>query len=225
MVEAVIDVLGKYLSGWVGYLIIFGVCFGETAVGLGLVVPGETVAVLGGVYSAPDAQAFIPPGNTPLELRFVILAATLGAVLGDNAGYLLGRRYGKRILEGAAPRWLAPPRRVAQAEAYYARHGGKTVFLGRFVPVVRSMGALVAGTSGMPWRRFIVFEVPGAVLWAGAHAILGYVLGQAFFRNRERIEGYLTWGGLVILVLLILLVWGSRKLAARRGEPNEREGS
>jgi membrane protein DedA with SNARE-associated domain len=225
VVDVIIDFLGKYLSGWLGYLIIFLVCFGETAVGLGLLVPGETVAVLGGVYAAPDAAAYVPPGNTPLELPLVLLAVSLGAVLGDNAGYLLGRRYGRRILGGGAPRWPAPPEKVAKAEAYYARHGGKTVLLGRFVPVVRSMGSLVAGTAGMGWGRFLLFEVPGAVAWSALHVLIGYALGQAFFANRDRVEGYLSWGGLGILVALVLLVWGSRKLAARRRGTIERGDS
>lgn len=218
MLDWIVDLLGRYLSGWLGYLVIFAVCFGETAVGLGLVVPGETIAILGGVYSSPDAHLFIPPGNTPLTLPLVTLAVTLGAVLGDNAGFFLGRRYGRQIVEGKVPRWLVPPERLAMADSYYAQHGGKTVFLGRFIPVVRSMGGLVAGMSQMSWRRFAAFELPGAVLWALAHSILGYLLGRAFFANKDRIESYLTWGGVGIAVLLVAVVWFSRRMARRRRE-------
>lgn len=214
MLDWIVDLLGRYLSGWLGYLVIFAVCFGETAVGLGLVVPGETIAILGGVYSSPDA----PSGNTPLTLPLVTLAVTLGAVLGDNAGFFLGRRYGRQIVEGKVPRWLVPPERLAMADSYYAQHGGKTVFLGRFIPVVRSMGGLVAGMSQMSWRRFAAFELPGAVLWALAHSILGYLLGRAFFANKDRIESYLTWGGVGIAVLLVAVVWFSRRMARRRRE-------
>ena len=90
MLQWIVDFLGRYLSGWLGYLIIFAGCFGESAVGLGLIVPGESLAILGGVYSSPDAHLFIPPGNTPLTLPLVALAVTLGAVLGDNTGFFLG---------------------------------------------------------------------------------------------------------------------------------------
>lgn len=224
MLQWIVDFLGRYLSGWLGYLIIFAGCFGESAVGLGLIVPGESLAILGGVYSSPDAHLFIPPGNTPLTLPLVALAVTLGAVLGDNTGFFLGRRYGRQIVEGKAPRWLVPPERLAMADSYYAQHGGKTVFLGRFIPVVRSMGGLVAGMSQMSWGRFAAFELPGAALWALAHTTLGYLLGRAFFANKDRIEGYLTWGGVGILALLVVLVWGSRSLAKRRRASRDSDG-
>lgn len=223
MVEAIVDFLGKYLSGGLGYLIIFAVCFGESSVGLGLVVPGETVAVLGGVYAAPDAQAFVPPGNEPLVLGWVIFVVTMGAILGDNVGYILGRRYGRQVVEGKLPRWLVPPARLARADAYYRHHGGKTVFLGRFVPVVRSLGGLVAGISGMRWGRYVAFEIPGALIWSVGHCVLGYVLGRAFFANKDRIEGYLSWGGFVILGVLIASVLATRMFRRRDSETKREE--
>ena len=119
-------------------------------------------------------------------------------VLGDNVGYVLGRRYGRGILERVGPRVGLSAAKLAAADRYYASHGGKTVFLGRFIPVVRSVGFILAGAAGLPWRRFIVYDVAGAAIWATGHTVLGYLIGASY----ERWEKYLTPFGLLILVVL-----------------------
>ncbi|HJY32139.1 MAG TPA: DedA family protein, partial [Actinomycetota bacterium] len=98
------------------------------------------------------------------------------------------------------------------AEGYYRRHGGKTVFLGRFIPVVRSVGFIVAGVAKMEWRRFFLYDVAGATVWGIGHSLLGYGLGASY----QRWERSLTPIGIVVLVLLLLLIGGSKILAARR---------
>lgn len=229
MTEHIIDFVGKYLSGSLGYVIIFLACFSENSVGLGLVVPGETLVVLGGVYASAAAAQFLPATAEPLWLPTVMLVAILGAILGDNTGYLIGRRWGRPILEGRGPRWLFPPGRLKRTEEFYRRQGGKTVFLGRFVPVARAFGCLMAGFSKMPWARFSVIDGVGAVVWACLHTLLGFFLGGAFLRNKEAVEGYLHGFGVVILLLLVLLVVVSKRLAgrrrARRGQGSEEEES
>jgi len=104
-------------------------------------------------------------------------------------------------------------------ERYYEEHGGKTIFLGRFVPVVRSAGFIVAGAAQMEWRRFIVYDVIGATLWGVGHTLLGYFLGASY----ERWEKYLTPFGIGLAVILLVLVGGSKMLGARRRVREELE--
>ena len=94
----------------------------------------------------------------------------------------------------------------------FGEHGGKTVFLGRFVPVVRSVGFIVAGAAHMEWRRFIVYDVAGATIWGVGHTLLGYFLGASY----ERWEKYLTPVGIGIAVVLLVSIGTSKMLAARR---------
>ena len=133
-------------------------------------------------------------------------------MLGDNLGYWIGRRYGRGFLERHGRKLFVTPERLEAAEGYYRRHGGKTVFLGRFIPVVRSVGFIVAGVARMEWRRFIVYDIAGATLWGIGHSVLGYALGASY----QRWERYLTPIGIVVLALLLLLIGGSKILAARR---------
>jgi len=96
---------------------------------------------------------------------------------------------------------------------------GKTVFLGRFIPVVRSVGFIIAGVAHMPWKRFFVYDVAGALIWGVGHSVLGYALGASY----ERWERYATPAGLVLLVVLLFLIGGSKLLAARRRVKEEIE--
>src|SRR5581483_9793426 len=147
-----------------------------------------------------------------LALAGVALAAVLGAVLGDNLGYLIGRRFGRGFVERHGRKLLVTPQRLRRADAYYRAHGGKTVFLGRFIPVVRSVGCILAGIARMDWRRFFAYDLGGAVLWGVGHSILGYAIGASY----ERWKGYLTPIGLAVLAALLLLIGASKVLAARR---------
>ncbi|HXF36162.1 MAG TPA: DedA family protein, partial [Actinomycetota bacterium] len=202
VVERVVELLEPYLSPPWGYLIVGLATFLENSVGAGVVVPGETLVIVGGFYARVGA----------LSLPWVIAVSVAGAILGDNLGYLLGRRFGRGLLERHGHRLLVTPARLAAADAYYRRHGGKTVFLGRFIPVVRSVGFILAGVSHMPWRRFAAYDAAGSVLWGAANALLGYALGEAY----ARAEGYLRVAGLVLLVLLAGAIWLSKRRRERR---------
>lgn len=207
MLERVVDFLKQYLSVPWGYLIVGTGTFLENSVGAGVIVPGETIVILGGFYARVG----------DLSLPWVAFAACLGAVLGDNIGYLIGRRYGRGFLERHGRKLLITPHRLEQADRYYGAHGGKTVFLGRFIPVVRSVGFILAGVARMEWRRFLPFDVAGAVIWGVGHTVLGYLIGESY----ERWKGYLTGIGLAILVVLLLLIGATKLLATRRSVGGE----
>jgi undecaprenyl-diphosphatase len=207
VVERIVDLLRPYLSAPWGYVIVGAATFLENSVGAGVIVPGETLVIVGGFYARIG----------DLDLVWVAVAACLGAILGDNIGYLLGRRYGRGLLERHGPKLFVTPQRLERADRYYQAHGGKTVFLGRFIPVVRSVGFILAGVAKMDWRRFFVYDLVGAVLWGVGHSVLGYAIGASY----ERWKGYLTPGGLAILVVLLLLIGATKLLAARRNVESE----
>jgi undecaprenyl-diphosphatase len=166
--------------------------FLENSVAVGLLVPGETLIILAGFYARQGV----------LSLPLLLVIVCVAAVAGDNTGYAIGRRFGRGFVERHGPKVRLTPARLAVADRYYERHGGKTVFLGRFVPVVRSVSCLLAGISGMSWDRFLAYEVPSALLVQTEHALLGYLLGAAY----ERAGGYLRTLGLVVLLILCLLI-------------------
>ncbi len=202
MLDRIVEFFRQYLSAPWGYVIIGMATFLENSVGAGVIVPGETLVILGGFYARI--------GN--LSLPIVMAVVVTGAVIGDNVGYFIGRRFGRGFLERHGRKLFITRERLEKADRYYAAHGGKTVFLGRFIPVVRSVGFILSGVAGMEWRRFFPYDVAGAVIWGVGHSVLGYAIGASY----DRWKGYLTPIGLAILAVLILLIGGSKLLAARR---------
>jgi membrane protein DedA with SNARE-associated domain len=209
MVDKIIEFLDPYLRAPWGYVIVATATFLENSVGAGVIVPGETLVIVGGFY-AKVGDLWVPA---------VAFVAAVGAILGDNLGYWIGRRFGRGWLERHGRKVFITPDRLETAERYYAEHGGKTIFFGRFIPVVRSVGFIVAGVSKMEWRRFLVYDVAGAVLWAVGHTAIGYTLGASY----QRFERYATPVGIGLLVLLLFVVGGSKFLAARRRDSEELE--
>ena len=202
MLDRIIEFLDPYLTAPWGYAIVGAATFLENSVGAGVIVPGETLVIVGGFYARVG----------DLWLPLVSTVAVVGAVLGDNLGYWLGRRFGRGWLERHGRKVFVTPQRLETAERYYLEHGGKTVFLGRFIPVVRSVGFIVAGVSKMEWKRFFAYDVLGALIWGVGHSVIGYALGASY----ERLERFATPIGIGLLLVLIFLVGGSKFLAARR---------
>ncbi|TMK48520.1 MAG: DedA family protein [Actinobacteria bacterium] len=206
VVDRIIEFLRPYLSAPWGYFIVGAATFLENSVGAGVIVPGETLVIIGGFYARLGE----------LSLAWVAVAACVGAILGDNVGYLIGRRFGRGFLERHGRRLFITPERLERADEYYRSHGGKTVFLGRFIPFVRSVGFILAGVAHMRWRRFLMYDVAGSVVWGIGNAVLGYVIGASY----ERWKGYLTPVGLGVLVLLLAFIfwtrWRGRRREARR---------
>ena len=150
-----------------GYPVLFALIFGESA---GLPLPGETALLTAGVLA----------GTGRLSLPLVIAVAVVAAVTGDTLGYWLGRRGGRAVLAHrrgpfAVFRQLA----LERGERFFERHGAKTVFLGRFVPGVRVVAAVLAGAGAMPWPRFAIYNLSGAFVWAATVASLASLVGPA----------------------------------------------
>ncbi len=159
-----------------------------------------------------------------LTIYSVIGSATTGAISGQAAAYLLGRWRGRRILEwGVLGRLSAKP--LAASEAFFARHGGKAVFLGRFVPLLRSVIGWMAGVGGLPWWRYLAWNISGAIVWSFGIGLSAYFFGAAAVKAAQ------AWGtiGIVIIaaagVLILVIVRVSHRRVDRRatGELEIRE--
>ena len=154
----------------------------------GLPVPGET-ALLAGAALARFGR---------LSLPWVIVTAIGGATLGDNLGFLVGRHGGRALAERHGWKIGLNARRLAQFDRYFERHGAKTVFIARFVTGLRVFGALLAGGSGLPWRKFLFYNATGAVVWASAIGAAGYLLAYSW----ETLERWIGRSGLIALALV-----------------------
>jgi membrane protein DedA with SNARE-associated domain len=191
--EAVIDAVAS-LGVPALYVLVAALAFGETAVLAGLVVPGEVGLVVAG--AAVRGQG---------SLGWAIAVGVAGALLGDTTGYLLGRRFGKPLIcrWDWARRRLEP--RIERAEDYFRERGGVAILLGRWIGAVRAVIALVAGTSGMPYRRFLPWDVAGAASWAAIVPTLGYVFGQRIARTVDHYAAALSVAAVACLVAWWLL--------------------
>lgn len=202
VIERIVQWVTPVFGDW-GLLLIFLATFLETSAFLGLVVPGETIVILGGILANPTFRTeFVEAGTLDITIQQVILVSIVGVVLGDQVGYVLGRFAGRRL----ARRWkrLLRPERIAAAEAYYRQHGGKTVFLGRFTPFLRSLGAMVAGMSRMSYWRFTLWDLAGAVLWGIGIPLVGYVFGRYGTSSIKAIDRALKGPGMVLLALAVV---------------------
>jgi membrane protein DedA with SNARE-associated domain len=135
---------------------------------LGIPFPGETVLVAASIYA----------GTGHLSIFWVITASTIGAITGDNLGYLIGRHGGYRILLRFGRYIRIYPQHLTHAKNYFHKHGGKTVFFGRFVSLLRMWAALLAGINKMEWKRFLVYNAAGGIVWSVFYGLLGYFLGK-----------------------------------------------
>jgi membrane-associated protein len=166
------------------------ILFLETGLLLGLLLPGETLTILAGAFSHVQHH-----GQPHPQLSLVILMAALGAVLGGQVGYAIGRRGGDALHDRPDGR-IYKRRHLERTHAYFERYGAETVLIARFVPFVRTLASPAAGIAEMPVRRFTVYNVAGAVVWAAVVATLGYVLGGFLDVDRNALP--ITIGILVV---------------------------
>ncbi|WP_182356720.1 DedA family protein [Komagataeibacter europaeus] len=136
---------------------------------MGLPLPAETLIISASIYCAATHK---------LDIQFVALAAVTGAVIGDNIGYLIGRKVGLPLLQKYGARIKLTPDRLLLGRFLFRHHGSGIVFFGRFVALLRVFVALLAGANHMPWPRFMVFNALGGLCWAGGYAAGAYYLGR-----------------------------------------------
>ena len=197
--------LGFFLSthtidGWLesyGYLVVFLLVMLES---IGLPMPGETALIAAALYAGSTHK---------LEIWGVIAVAIAGAIIGDNIGFSIGRYGGARLLLRHGHRIGLHEGRLKIGIWLFRRHGGKVVFWGRFVSILRTYAAFLAGTNRMEWPRFLVFNAAGAIVWATVFGVSYYVFGSALRRLSTAID--VTLGIVGAAILVAFLVWSKRK--------------
>ena len=194
-----------HLSGWVAYVLIAALVFGETAVFVGFVLPGEIAAILGGVLAS----------RGHLSLPLLIVIVVVAAVAGPFIGYEIGSRMGERLFAAK------PLRRVRggvdKARSVLSTRGGIAVLLGRFLAIVRAIMPAAAGAARVKYRTFAFYNVLGGLIWGAGYCVLGYLAGSAYAVVERRVGA-----GLAIAVGVVVIaagaVWAIRRHRTSEGE-------
>lgn len=191
------------LIKWAGYIGIFVIIFAECGVLLGIFLPGDSLLFTAGFLASQ--------GHLNLALLIVICFA--GAVLGDNFGYAFGRRAGPAIFK-KEDSFFFHKKHLERAARFYDAHGGKTVILARFMPVIRTFAPILAGVGRMNYKVFIIYNLIGGALWAIGLTALGYFLGSTI----PGVDKYLFPIVLLIIIVSMLpgIIASLRSLLAKR---------
>src|SRR3954453_4019928 len=161
--ERLIHLLSTLLSGWYGYAALFAIVYSETGLLVGFFLPGDSLLFTVGVVA----------GAGHLDIVLVNVVLMSAAILGDSTGYFLGRKAGPRVFSRPDSR-LFKQEYITRTKGFYERYGGKTIILARFVPIVRTFAAFVAGVGQMPYLKFLPFSVCGGIGWVVSLTMLGY---------------------------------------------------
>jgi undecaprenyl-diphosphatase len=167
--EKIIEDLAKGLGQWT-YLLVGLMAFLETGAFVGLIAPGEFTVIVGGVIA----------GQGTIELVPLLGLVWLCCVLGDTCSYFIGRKLGRQFLERHGPKVKITHERLGQVDDFFEKHGGRTILIGRFIGLVRALAPFIAGSSGLPYSRFIPYSVIGTGLWSATFTLLGYFFYQSF---------------------------------------------
>jgi membrane protein DedA with SNARE-associated domain/membrane-associated phospholipid phosphatase len=198
--EKILEDVANALGPWTYALVAF-FAFAETGAFIGLVAPGETVMLLGGAVA----------GQGTINVYVLIALAWTCACAGDVTSFFLGRRLGREFLLQHGPRFGFSHERLHQVEDFFSRHGGKTIFLGRFVGFVRAFAPFIAGSSGMRFRQFFPYSVLGCGIWIGIVVVIGYVFSKSIDTAIKYAgKGAVLLGALIVVV--VGAVWATRFL-------------
>src|SRR5271154_2854201 len=190
--ERLIHLLSTALSGWLGYAALTAIVFAETGLLVGFVLPGDSLLFAIGAVA----------GAGQLKLGVIMALLICACMLGDWCGYLLGRRAGVAIFDRPDSRFFKQEH-LRQTEAFYEKHGGKTIIYAKFVPIIRTFAPFVAGVANMRYSRFLVFDIFGGAGWVFSMTILGYLLGGIPLVRRH-FEKFVL---LVVFVSVLPLLW------------------
>jgi membrane-associated protein len=176
------------LGPWL-YVVLFAIVFCETGLVVTPFLPGDSLLFAVGALAATE--------GSPISLPTVMVLLIIAGVAGDATNYAIGRRIGPRAFKSETS-WLLNKKHLLRTQAFYEKHGGKTIVLARFMPIVRTFAPFVAGVGQMQYRRFALFNVTGAIAWVVLFSVLGYAFGQTATVKKNF--------QLVILAIIVLSV-------------------
>ncbi len=191
--------------GTLATFVVFGIIFAESGLMIGFFLPGDSLLFTAGLLSV---------SNTHLApLPVLIVGCAIAAIAGDQVGYAFGKKVGPPLFSRPDSR-LFKQKHLQKAEAFFDRHGSKTIILARFTPIVRTFAPIVAGASHMRYRTFVLYNVIGGVLWTTSMLSLGALLGKTFPGIGERLDYVI-----VVIVALSLIPFAIEYLRHRRRGP------
>ncbi len=195
LIDWMLDLLGPWVYGG-----LFLIVFAETGLAIGFFLPGDSLLVVCGLFAAA--------GKLNVWLMWVLLF--IAAVVGDAVGYYSGRKVGPAIFSRPKSRFFNP-KHLQKAHSFYEKHGGKTIILARFVPIVRTFAPIVAGAAEMSYRQFAIYNVVGGFAWVTSMLFAGYFLGgvvESAVRNIFGVEGFLLEDHIdkVVIVVVVLSI-------------------
>jgi membrane protein DedA with SNARE-associated domain len=193
--------LSDRLGTWT-YLLVAGLAFLETGAFVGLIAPGETAVILGGVVAA----------RHQVDLPVMLAVAWVAAASGDLVSFALGGRLGRRFLQQRGPRLGVTAPRLARVEQFFDKHGPKAILAGRFVGLVRAVAPFLAGASGMRLRAFLPWSLLGTAAWSATFVLVGYAFSSSF----GTAAGLITHGALALAVAGVAALLLRSRLQARR---------
>ncbi len=192
--------------GYASYVILFLIIFSETGLVIAPLLPGDSLLFVAGAVAALDRSQ-----HATFNITVLMITLIAAAFLGNQFNFHIGRWLGPKVFHWERSR-LFNPRHLAQAHAFYERHGGKTIVISRFLPIIRTYAPFVAGIGDMSHSRFVMFNALGAVLWVGTLLLTGYFFGEVPF-----IKGNLSaMIGVIVGVTLLPLVWAGLRSYFRK---------
>ena len=193
MIDALLDTFGIYV-----YAALFFIVFAETGLAIGFFLPGDSLLVVAGLFAAAGK----------MDLFVLMISLFIAAVLGDAVGYLTGKKMGETLFTRPKSR-IFNPKHIQKAHAFYEKHGGKTIVIARFVPIVRTFAPIVAGAAQMSYKQFLLFNVFGGLFWVSSMLLAGYFLGglvEQFMRNVFGIENFLLEDHIDKVVIIVVFL-------------------
>ncbi len=200
--DKLIHLLSTVMTGWVGYLVLFAVVFAESGLLVGFFLPGDSLLFTVGVVA----------GAGKLEIGTMIGMLAFASILGDGIGFLLGSTLGYRLFSRSHSR-VFRREYLDRTHAFYERHGGKTIIYAKFVPIIRTFAAFIAGVGKMRYTRFLTFNIVGAIGWVASMITVGYLLGgiPVVRQNFEKV---------VLVIIALSLVPAGMQIFTRRKVPS-----
>jgi membrane-associated protein len=194
-----------------GLLLIAALIFGESGMFIGFFFPGDTLLLTAGIFAAQGK----------LSLPLAIIVISLAAIAGDNVGYQIGDRYGRKLFD--KPNGLLFRREhIEQTEEFYKKYGSKTMLIAHFVPVVRAFAPAIAGIGEMPYKQFIMFDAIGDIAWAAIVTLIGYYFG----RKIPNIDHYILLAVLAVIILTLgPALYHLAKVLLKRRELDKKKSS